>query len=139
MLYFYKNYDCFSKFATVLSRIGGVFYASAIIFIITFLCDSDSLDFQELIFGIMFCIAIGFGLNKWAEVIANKKMIEKNDNMNDFKETADNWKCHECGKINSGKFCSECGSSKVIKKYCENCGQQIIGVQKYCGKCGNKI
>ena len=59
------------------------------------------------------------------------------------------WKC-SCGAVNSGNFCSECGSKKPADgwvcscgsvnkgKFCSNCGQRKPqGVPQYrCDKCG---
>lgn len=133
MLYFYKDYNSVSKLATVISSIGGIFYAGAVIFILTFLIDSGSMGIEELLFGVVFCLVMGVGLNKLAEFIAIKKKnkMEKNT-------TAD-WKCPKCGTLNDGKFCSECGSAKIIKKYCPNCGHQVDANQKFCGNCGKNL
>ena len=64
---------------------------------------------------------------------------------------ADGWKC-ACGAVNTGKFCSECGSPKPAEaagwtcscgttntgKFCQNCGgKKPEGVPQYkCDKCG---
>lgn len=46
------------------------------------------------------------------------------------------WKC-SCGKDNSGKFCSECGSKKPEAVRCSGCGHEIIGQKpKFCPECG---
>lgn len=46
------------------------------------------------------------------------------------------WKC-SCGKENSGKFCSECGSKKPEAVRCSSCGHEIIGQKpKFCPECG---
>lgn len=45
---------------------------------------------------------------------------------------SDDWKCPECGAINSGKFCAECGSPKPWK--CPVCGAENKG--KFCAECG---
>lgn len=51
---------------------------------------------------------------------------------------ADSWKC-ECGAVNTGKFCSECGKPKVAKKFCTGCGKEIAEGAKFCGECGQKV
>lgn len=53
---------------------------------------------------------------------------------------AGSWTC-SCGAVNSGKFCSECGSPKPEapkKRFCGNCGAQLTEGQKFCPECGTK-
>lgn len=53
---------------------------------------------------------------------------------------AGGWTC-SCGAVNSGKFCSECGSPKPEapkKRFCGNCGAQLTEGQKFCPECGTK-
>lgn len=45
---------------------------------------------------------------------------------------SDDWKCPECGAINSGKFCAECGTPRPWK--CPVCGAENRG--KFCAECG---
>ena len=55
------------------------------------------------------------------------------------KPVADVWKCANCGTENKGKFCSECGSPKPTAVKCTNCGwQPAEGEQagKFCPECG---
>ena len=49
------------------------------------------------------------------------------------------WECENCGHLNKGKFCNECGSKKPKDKYCSNCGIKIKSNQKLCENCGEKI
>ena len=55
--------------------------------------------------------------------------------------SADSWKCSNCGHINTGKFCSECGKEKVVYKnnFCSKCGSKLEESNKFCPNCGNKI
>ncbi len=48
----------------------------------------------------------------------------------------DGWTC-SCGAVNTGKFCSECGSPKPVADVwkCANCGTENKG--KFCSECGN--
>lgn len=46
---------------------------------------------------------------------------------------ADTWTC-ECGHINSGKFCPECGKPAPAKEWTCECGQVNSG--KFCPECG---
>ena len=53
---------------------------------------------------------------------------------------AGSWTC-ECGAVNSGKFCAECGKPKPEapkKRFCPNCGAQLTEGQKFCPECGTK-
>lgn len=50
-------------------------------------------------------------------------------------DAADGWTCG-CGAVNSGKFCSECGKKRPVKKgwSCGECGS--INTGKFCSECG---
>lgn len=52
------------------------------------------------------------------------------------------WVC-SCGTKNTGKFCSECGKPRPKQKIrCENCGYEIDvndSIPKFCPECGNPI
>ncbi|MBQ7370754.1 MAG: SPFH domain-containing protein [Blautia sp.] len=50
--------------------------------------------------------------------------------------SADSWTC-SCGAVNTGKFCSECGSAKPAPGVwtCSNCGTENTG--KFCAECGS--
>ncbi len=50
------------------------------------------------------------------------------------------WTC-ECGATNQGKFCSECGKAKPEapkKRFCTNCGAELLPTTKFCPECGTK-
>lgn len=50
------------------------------------------------------------------------------------------WTC-ECGAVNQGKFCSECGKPKPEapkKRFCTNCGAELSPTTKFCPECGTK-
>lgn len=51
-------------------------------------------------------------------------------------EHGDNWKC-KCGAINTGKFCSECGTPK--EKKCPKCDTVNSSEAKFCKECGEKL
>lgn len=51
----------------------------------------------------------------------------------------DEWKCPNCGTMNKGKFCSECGTQKVAAKVCPKCGKPVEASQKFCPECGEKL
>ena len=47
---------------------------------------------------------------------------------------SDEWTC-ECGHVNTGKFCSECGKPKPVSgEWTCECGQTNTG--KFCSNCG---
>ncbi len=54
--------------------------------------------------------------------------------------TAGGWTC-ACGAVNSGNFCSECGTKKPEaprKRFCTNCGAELGESAKFCPECGTK-
>lgn len=54
--------------------------------------------------------------------------------------TENSWKC-ECGSVNTGKFCSECGKPRTeapAGKFCTSCGAKLPMDAKFCGECGTK-
>jgi membrane protease subunit (stomatin/prohibitin family) len=49
-------------------------------------------------------------------------------------QSAAAWKC-ECGEINSGKFCQNCGKAKPSDEWkCQKCG--AVNKGKFCSECG---
>lgn len=55
--------------------------------------------------------------------------------------SADSWTC-ECGTVNTGKFCSECGKPRptapaTVK--CPQCSHEWPAGTKFCGECGTKL
>jgi len=50
------------------------------------------------------------------------------------------WKCSNCGAMNTGKFCAECGSKKPdLVNRCPKCGNEIKENPKFCPECGEKL
>lgn len=46
-----------------------------------------------------------------------------------------------CGKVNTGNFCTDCGSKKpeqAKKRFCTNCGAELAENAKFCPECGTK-
>ena len=50
-------------------------------------------------------------------------------------------KCPNCGELNKedAKFCCECGTSLITKKYCPQCGGEVETDSKFCSTCGQKL
>lgn len=69
----------------------------------------------------------------------NNQMNQQNQ-QNLQKTANDSWTCSECSSLNTGKFCSNCGSKKPdVQKatFCSNCGYKFEGEKpKFCPNCG---
>ena len=59
-------------------------------------------------------------------------------------QTGAAWTCPQCGAVNTGNFCSECGTKRpapagVVK--CPGCGKEYPAgtVPKFCPECGTKL
>ena len=50
---------------------------------------------------------------------------------------ADSWTC-ACGKVNTGKFCTECGAKKPAPAGSWTCGCGAVNTGKFCTECGAK-
>ena len=48
---------------------------------------------------------------------------------------ADSWTC-ACGKVNTGKFCTECGAKKPEPPASWTCGCGTVNTGKFCTECG---
>ncbi|MBR2743251.1 MAG: SPFH domain-containing protein [Clostridia bacterium] len=48
------------------------------------------------------------------------------------------WVC-ECGTKNTGKFCSECGKPMPVASKCPKCGAEVNAGAKFCPECGEKL
>lgn len=47
------------------------------------------------------------------------------------------WKCGNCGTVNTGKFCTECGARKMESWKCGSCGHEVKGAKpRFCPECG---
>lgn len=51
---------------------------------------------------------------------------------------AEGWTC-SCGAVNNGKFCSNCGAARPADEwFCTQCGKKNSANAKFCSECGNK-
>ncbi len=67
--------------------------------------------------------------------MANQNATQ-NNNPSSTTTSTNGWTC-ECGEENSGNFCNNCGSKKVVKDtWACSCGADNTG--KFCGECGSK-
>ena len=63
--------------------------------------------------------------------------VQPSQNQGAAQTGANQWKC-SCGKVNNGKFCSECGTKNPEEVVCTKCGHIIKGQKpKFCPECGN--
>lgn len=63
-----------------------------------------------------------------------KQNEEKKESSSD--ENLKGNKCTQCGSVETGKFCSQCGSKMETEKFCTKCGAKING--NFCSECGSK-
>ena len=55
------------------------------------------------------------------------------------KPVVESWTC-ACGSVNTGKFCPQCGTQKPAAVVCGNCGWKPEGpVGKFCPQCGKPL
>lgn len=69
---------------------------------------------------------------------SNNSMMAKN---NTPAPQGDSWRC-ECGNINNGRFCSQCGRKRPSEIVCNKCSYRWDGngIQpKFCPVCGNPL
>jgi membrane protease subunit (stomatin/prohibitin family) len=63
------------------------------------------------------------------------KMEQQEASQPKLEEPQNGWTC-ACGSVNTGKFCSQCGSPKpVVESWTCACGSVNTG--KFCPQCGN--
>jgi len=51
--------------------------------------------------------------------------------------SADTWTC-SCGRVNTGKFCDECGNKKPDDPGSWTCGCGTVNKGKFCSECGKQ-
>jgi len=61
------------------------------------------------------------------------------------RQAADGWTCTSCGAVNSGNFCTNCGTKRPVAtaiNNCPNCGNAFADPSnppKFCPNCGQKV
>lgn len=99
-------------------------------------------------------IGMGMGMNAGANILGNyptqpqqpQQQYQQPQRQQAPQEAAGaapqgGWTC-ECGNVNTGKFCSECGKPKPAaprKRFCTNCGTELGADAKFCPECGTKV
>lgn len=73
-------------------------------------------------------------------LLGASQSLEENKKQDAAKdEKPDGWKC-ECGQLNAGKFCSECGKAQPKKEeYVCSCGHREEKPFRFCPECGSKF
>ncbi len=88
-------------------------------------------------------MGMGIGMNAAGGFMGSASQTNR-EQMNRQQEVAaaspaNSWKC-SCGNVNTGNFCSNCGSKKVSSGgFCSNCGNKFEGEKPaFCPNCGQK-
>ena len=68
---------------------------------------------------------------------ANTQQMQMQNEARREAQKADGWTC-KCGAVNSGKFCSECGSAKPAAVGSWACACGAVNTGKFCSECGAK-
>ena len=66
-----------------------------------------------------------------------QKDIENKTNQENT-SVEEEWKC-ECGIVNHGRFCVNCGKEKTLKKECPKCKTMNNPTDKFCSQCGESL
>lgn len=72
-----------------------------------------------------------YAMGQQSTVQPTRQPADRQDTVQAFGDNT--WTC-ECGTLNTGKFCPECGKAKPIKEWTCECGTLNTG--KFCSECG---
>ena len=85
-------------------------------------------------------VGVGMAMNAGGSTVSN--LFAQGAAMNQQQAAGGaQWTC-TCGQVNSGNFCSACGSKKPEQAaggFCPNCGQPVQPGAKFCANCGNQL
>lgn len=89
-------------------------------------------------------MGLGFGMNAGGSFMAaaseSNNRAMQNAKPAASESNANSWKC-ECGSVNTGKFCPECGKPRPTEEkgwFCTECGTKNGARAKFCAECGHK-
>lgn len=82
-------------------------------------------------FGLIGDMAIGV---KMAQVVGDQIDRLTSQPQNTPSADPNVWQCPSCGKMQSGRFCPDCGTAKPEQWVCPSCGKVQIG--RFCPDCG---
>lgn len=89
-------------------------------------------------------MGLGFGMNAGGSFMAaaseSNNRAMQNAKPAASEHSANSWKC-ECGSVNTGKFCPECGKPRPAEEkgwFCTECGTKNEARAKFCAECGHK-
>lgn len=68
----------------------------------------------------------------------NQEQAQQQASTSQNQPDSNTWTCSQCGSVNKGNFCGECGSKKPEGGgFCVNCGHKFEGDKpKFCPECG---
>lgn len=80
---------------------------------------------------------LGMGFAQQAGGMNASELFKAGEKETAEKKSEDGWKC-DCGAVNTGRFCSECGKPKPEKAEGWKCVCGAVNKGKFCSECGKK-